>query len=64
MSNFLPEDSFWKEYLEGSLCSKSQRNPDLPPQIDRLLDLPWTPEANRLIDLRLWHFELEFEEVR
>lgn len=31
----------------------------LPAPLDRLLDLPWNPEANHQIDRWLWRCELE-----
>lgn len=63
MKNFFREESSRKKHLEGTLCFKSQPKLDLPAHVDRLLDLPWTPDANRLVDLRLWYSELEFEGV-
>jgi hypothetical protein len=35
--------------------------PLLPPHLDKLLDLPWTPNASRQVDLWLWYCQQEFE---
>jgi hypothetical protein len=40
--------------------SKEAR-PALPEHLDKLLDLPWTSENSRQIDLWLWYVQQEFE---
>jgi hypothetical protein len=37
------------------------KSPVLPEHLDKLLDLPWSPEASRQIDLWLWYTQQEFE---
>ncbi len=36
-------------------------SPVLPPHLDKLLDLPWNPDASRQIDQWLWYTQQEFE---
>lgn len=38
-----------------------QTFPPLPERLDKLIDLPWTKEASREIDLWLWYTQQEFE---
>lgn len=40
--------------------SQQERSP-LPPHLDELLDLPWTPEASGQLDRWQWYVEQEFE---
>lgn len=37
--------------------------PALPPNLDKLISEPWSPEANRQIDQFLWYTQQEFELV-
>lgn len=49
--------------LNSSLpqSSVSAQYPVLPEHLDKLIDQPWTSEANRQIDWWLWRVQQEFE---
>ena len=39
----------------------SDSRPNLPRDLDQLIDLSWTPEHSSRLDLWLWYIEREFE---
>lgn len=57
----LPELSPSNSTAQLGRSQKLPSPPTLPEHLDELLDLPWTPEASRLVDCWLWYGEREFE---
>lgn len=56
--NYLQKTSVLSVQPDGT---QPEESPVLPEHLDKLLDLPWTLEASRQIDLWLWYTQQEFE---
>ncbi len=59
----IPRSSASSNYLQENSQDSPEINSVLPEHLDKSIDLPWTSENSRRIDLWLWYTQLEFELV-